>query len=72
MLNDLLVNLLIFLFQVRFIPSTMKIVLQLNDNEEFGLSFNIIRLSTMSNTVLQDLEINHLDVGKLPTNPKLN
>lgn len=47
----------------------MKIILQSNDNEEFEVDRDVIRLSTTLNTMFQDLGMDDPDAGESLNDP---
>ncbi|KAI6176189.1 Skp1-related protein [Aphelenchoides bicaudatus] len=47
----------------------MKIILQSNDNEEFEVDRDVIRLSTTLNTMFQDLGMDDPDAGETLNDP---
>lgn len=60
----LLVMLGFFLFWVSVTASITKFILQSDDNGEFEVDRDVIRLSTTLNTKLQYLEMDELDAGE--------
>lgn len=49
--------------------SVMKVILQSNDNEEFEVDRDVIRLSTTLNTMFQDLGMDDPDAGETLNDP---